>query len=159
MEKKYAIVPKTAELVKGAREKNIPVIFCNDAHLKGIDHELKFWGDHAIAGTEGAKVIPELEVCESDYIVPKRRYSGFFHTDLDLLLRELGVNTVVLIGLHTHMCVRHTAADAYQLGYDVVAIKDATNSFTAEDYEYGLSYLKGTYDAEITDTDTFLASL
>lgn len=67
-----AIVPKTAELVKGAREKNIPVIFCNDAHLKGIDHELKFWGDHAIAGTEGAKVIPELEVCESDYIVPKR---------------------------------------------------------------------------------------
>lgn len=57
------------------------------------------------------------------------------------------------------MCVRHTAADAYQLGYDVVAIKDATNSFTAEDYEYGLSYLKGTYDAEITDTDTFLASL
>ena len=135
------------------------VIFCNDAHLKGIDHELKFWGDHAIAGTEGAKVIPELEVCESDYIVPKRRYSGFFHTDLDLLLRELGVNTVVLTGLHTHMCVRHTAADAYQLGYDVVAIKDATNSFTAEDYEYGLSYLKGTYDAEITDTDTFLASL
>ncbi|MEE1426496.1 MAG: isochorismatase family cysteine hydrolase [Acutalibacteraceae bacterium] len=154
-----AIVPKTAELLNGAREKNIPVIFCNDAHLKGIDHELKFWGDHAIAGTEGAKVIPELEVCESDYIVPKRRYSGFFHTDLDLLLRELGVNTVVLTGLHTHMCVRHTAADAYQLGYDVVAIKDATNSFTAEDYEYGLSYLKGTYDAEITDTDTFLASL
>ena len=46
-----------------------------------------------------------------------------------------------------------------RLGYDVVAIKDATNSFTAEDYEYGLSYLKGTYDAEITDTDTFLASL
>ena len=147
------------EILEECAEKNIPVIFCNDAHLKGIDHELKFWGDHAIAGTEGAKVIPELEVCESDYIVPKRRYSGFFHTDLDLLLRELGVNTVVLTGLHTHMCVRHTAADAYQLGYDVVAIKDATNSFTAEDYEYGLSYLKGTYDAEITDTDTFLASL
>ena len=154
-----AIVHKTAELLNGAREKNIPVIFCNDAHLKGIDHELKLWGDHAIAGTDGAKVIPELGLCESDYVVPKRRYSGFFHTDLDLLLRELGVNTVVLTGLHTHMCVRHTAADAYQLGYDVVAIKDATNSFTAEDYEYGLSYLKGTYDAEITDTDTFLASL
>ena len=81
--------------------------------------------------------------------------------DVDLAdehTRNVG-NGVVLTGLHTHMCVRHTAADAYQLGYDVVAIKDATNSFTAEDYEYGLSYLKGTYDAEITDTDTFLASL
>ena len=107
------------------------------------------------AGTEGAKVIPELELCESDYVVPKRRYSGFFHTDLDLLLRELGVNTVVVTGLHTHMCVRHTSADAYQLGYDIVVIKDATNSFTAEDYEYGLKYLKDTYGAEITDTDTF----
>ena len=46
-----AIVPKTAELLNGAREKNIPVIFCNDAHLKGIDHELKLWGDHARART------------------------------------------------------------------------------------------------------------
>lgn len=154
-----AIVSKTAELLNGAREKNIPVIFCNDAHLKGIDHELKLWGDHAIAGTEGAKVIPELGLCESDYVVPKRRYSGFFHTDLDLLLQELGVNTVVVTGLHTHMCVRHTSADAYQLGYDIVVIKDATNSFTAEDYEYGLKYLKDTYGAEITDTDTFLASV
>ncbi len=154
-----AIVPKTAELLNGAREKNIPVIFCNDAHLKGIDHELKLWGDHAIAGTEGAKVIPELGLCESDYVVSKRRYSGFFHTDLDLLLQELGVNTVVVTGLHTHMCVRHTSADAYQLGYDIVVIKDATNSFTAEDYEYGLKYLKDTYGAEITDTDSFLASV
>ena len=82
-----AIVPKTAELLKGCREKGIPVVFCNDAHLKGIDHELKLWGDHAIAGTRGAEVIPELELSDKDYVVPKRRYSGFFHTDLDLLLK------------------------------------------------------------------------
>gem|GEM_PF-3890324 len=43
-------------------------------------------------------------------IVPKRRYSGFFQTDLDILLTELGVKTVVMTGLHTHMCVRHTSA-------------------------------------------------
>ncbi len=42
-------------------------------------------------------------------IVPKRRYSGFFQTDLDILLTELGVKTVVMTGLHTHMCVRHTS--------------------------------------------------
>ncbi len=153
------IVPKTAELLNGCREKNVPVIFCNDAHIKGIDHELKFWGDHAIAGTKGAEVIPELAVCDKDYIVPKRRYSGFFHTDLELLLRELGVDTVIMTGLHTHMCVRHTSADAYQSGFDVVVAKDATNSFTEEDYEYGLKYLKETYDAEISDVDTILASL
>lgn len=66
-----AIVPKTAELLNGAREKNIPVIFCNDAHLKGIDHELKLWGDHAIAGTEGAKVIPELDSARATMSFPR----------------------------------------------------------------------------------------
>ena len=115
-----AIVPKTAELLSGARKADIPVVFCNDAHVKGIDHELKLWGDHAIAGTKGAEVIPELNLCDKDYVVPKRRYSGFFHTDLDLLLKELDVVTVVMTGRHTHMCVRHTTAVAYFLGYNIV---------------------------------------
>ncbi len=151
-----AIVPKTAELLRAARKKGIPVIFCNDAHIKGIDHELKLWGEHAIAGTQGAQIIPQLEYTESDYIVPKRRYSGFFHTDLDLLLKELGVDTVIMTGLHTHMCVRHTSADAYQLGYNIVVASDATDSFTAEDYEYGIKYLKEVYGAEISDTSTLI---
>ncbi len=125
-----AVVPNIAKLLQGARKAGVPVIFCNDAHVKGIDRELKLWGEHAIAGTKGAEVIPELGVCERDYIVPKRRYSGFFHTDLDLLLKELGVDTVILTGLHTHMCVRHTAADAFCLGYNVVVAADGTDAFT-----------------------------
>lgn len=152
-----AIVPNVARLLRGARAAGVPVIFCNDAHLKGIDHELKLWGDHAIAGTPGAEVIPELELCDSDYVVPKRRYSGFFHTDLDLLLQELDVDTVIMTGLHTHMCVRHTSADAYQLGYQVVVASDATDAFTEEDYQSGLRYLKEVYGAEITDVDALLA--
>lgn len=143
-----AIVKPTAELLNKARENNVPVIFCNDAHIKGVDHELELWGDHAIAGTKGAEVIPELEVSDKDYIVPKRRYSGFFQTNLDILLRELKVDTVIVTGLHTHMCVRHTSADAYQLGYKVVVATEATNSFTKEDYEYGLKYLREVYGAE-----------
>jgi nicotinamidase-related amidase len=154
-----AIVPATAELLDAARDKGIPVIFCNDAHIAGIDRELKLWGDHAIAGTKGAEVIPELKLSYKDYVVPKRRYSGFFQTDLDLLLRELGVNTVIMTGLHAHMCVRHTSADAYQYGYDVVVAKDATDSFTEEDYNYGIKYLKDTYDAEISDVDSILKML
>ena len=121
-----AIVPATAELLDAARAAGVPVIFCNDAHIAGIDRELKLWGDHAIAGTEGAKVIPELKVSDKDYVVPKRRYSGFFQTDLDILLKELGVKTVIMTGLHTHMCVRHTSSDAYCLGYEVAVAKEAT---------------------------------
>lgn len=143
-----AIVPATAKLLDAARAAGVPVIFCNDAHLPGIDRELIIWGDHAIVGTKGAEVIPELNLCEKDYVVPKRRYSGFFQTDLDILLKELGVKTVILTGLHTHMCCRHTAADAFCLGYDVVVAKEATNSFTEEDYLGGLAYLKMCYGAD-----------
>ncbi|MBQ9475674.1 MAG: cysteine hydrolase [Bacteroidales bacterium] len=157
-ERAIAIVPETARLLKAAREAGVPVIFCNDAHRPKIDRELEIWGDHAIAGTKGAEVIPELELCDKDYVVPKRRYSGFFQTDLDILLKELGVNTVIMTGLHAHMCVRHTSADAFQLGYKVVVAKQATDSFTEQDYLYGLEYLKMCYGAEAYSNDELIAA-
>lgn len=152
------IVPATAALLDAAREAGVPVIFCNDAHLPGIDREFDLWGEHAIAGSEGAQVIPELKVGEKDYVVPKRRYSGFFQTDLDILLKELGVKTVIMSGLHTHMCVRHTSADAYCLGYDVVVAKDAVNAFTEEDHVSGLQYLKTCYGADAYSNEELISA-
>ena len=154
-----AIVPATAKLLDVAREAGVPVIFCNDAHIAGIDRELKLWGDHAIAGTKGAEVIPELKLSNKDFVVPKRRYSGFFQTDLDILLKELGVKTVIMTGLHAHMCVRHTSADAYCLGYDVVVAKEATDSFTEEDYISGLAYLKTCYGADTYTNEELITML
>lgn len=148
-ERGRAIIPDLAKLANAARRHNVPIIYSNDSHLKGIDHELKLWGDHAIRGTAGADVIPELTPTDTDYIIPKRRYSGFFETDMQILLKELQVDTVIITGLHTHMCCRHTTADAYFLGYDIVVPKETTNSFTEEDYTYGLKYLKEVYGANI----------
>ena len=158
-ERGKAIVPATAKLLDAARGAGVPVIFCNDAHIAGIDRELKLWGDHAIAGTKGAEVIPELKLSDKDFVVPKRRYSGFFQTDLDILLKELGVKTVIMTGLHAHMCVRHTSADAYCLGYDVVVAKEATDSFTEEDYIGGLAYLKTCYGADAYTNEELITML
>ena len=58
-----------------------------------------------------------------------------------------------MTGLHTHMCVRHTSAD----GYNVIVCKDATNSFTEEDYVSGLKYLKDVYGAEIYSADELIS--
>jgi nicotinamidase-related amidase len=149
-ERAERIIGPLTELIAAARKAGVPVIYANDAHLKGIDHELKLWGDHALAGTPGADVIPELAPAAGDYIVPKRRYSAFFQTDMKILLDELGVDTVAVCGMHTHMCCRHTAADAYQYGSDIIAPEDGLDAFTAEDHEAGMAYLKGTYGAEIT---------
>ena len=151
-----AIVPALANLLNKARQKGVYVIFCNDNHLKDVDGELKLWGDHAISGTKGAEIISELNTGAGDYIVNKRRYSGFFQTDLHLLLTELQVDTVILTGLHTHMCVRHTAADAYCWGYRIIVPTDTTDSFTEEDYVYGIKYLKEIYGADITDSDSLI---
>lgn len=153
------IVAPLAELLKAARERKVPVIYANDSHLKGVDKELKLWGDHAIRGTEGAEVIPELKAEEGDYTVTKRRYSGFFQTDMQLLLSELGVDTVIITGLHAHLCCRHTTADAYSYGYNIVVPRETINAFTEEDYQYGLKYLKDYYGAEICDLKDLIAKL
>lgn len=153
-----AMVPHLAKFLDEARELGIPVIFSNDSHLAGIDREFAVWGPHAIRGTKGAEVIPELHLdLKKDYVVPKMRYSGFFHTDLDLVLKQLGVDTVVMTGLHAHMCVRHTSADAFQLGYDVIACTDGMDAFTKEDYEYGVKYLKDVYGAKAYTGDELIA--
>ena len=149
-ERGIKMVPHCVELVEYARKKHIPVIFTNDAHLDKVDREFKVWGPHALVGTTGAEVIPELKLDHSkDYVINKRRYSGFFQTDLDALLRELGVDTVIMCGLHAHMCVRHTSADAFQLGYDVIAATECMDSFTKEDYEIGIKYLHDVYGAPL----------
>lgn len=141
-------------LVVAARKNNVPVIYSNDAHYPQDVEITRKWGNHAIKGSEGAKVIPELEPDETkDYIVEKRTYSDFYETGLDSLLRGLykgeGAKTVVLGGLHTHMCVRHTAADAFFRGYHIVIAKDGVEAFTQEDQEQGLKYLEYVYNAKI----------
>lgn len=148
-----AAVQGVVELADAARACGVPVVFCNDAHVAGVDRELSIWGDHAIVGTFGAQLIPELGSREGDFIVPKRRYSSFFQTDLDILLRELGVDTVVVAGLHTDACIRHTSADAFCLGYDVVVAKDATDSLTERDYLAGLEYLRKYYGAAVLSNE------
>jgi nicotinamidase-related amidase len=151
------IIPSIKKLVTAARQHGVPVIYSNDAHLPVDEEVVAKWGKHAIKGTKGAKVIPELEPTKKDYIVEKRTYSGFYETGLDTLLRSLnkgeGVKTVILTGLHTNMCVRHTAADAFFRGYKIIIAKDGVESFAKEDQEQGLAYLKNVYNAKVMTVD------
>jgi nicotinamidase-related amidase len=154
------IIPNLKRLVEAARENGVPVIYSNDAHYPQDVEVARKWGNHAIKGTEGAEVIPELKPVKEDYVVEKRTYSGFFETGLDSLLRSLysgeGVKTVVLGGLHTHMCVRHTAADAFFRGYRIIVAEDGVEAFTRKDHEEGLKYLENVYNAKIMTVDEII---
>ena len=141
-----------AELCKVARWKGIPVIFANDAHFEGIDHELELWGMHGIAGSPQAQPSPQLELQDGDFVVDKPKYSAFFQTRLRSLLGDLGTRTVVMCGFDTNICVKHTAADAYFNRFDIVVVEDATATFLIGDQQEGLEYMKKCYAARLATT-------
>jgi nicotinamidase-related amidase len=156
-ERAECIISNLKKLIEAAHKHNVPVIYSNDAHFPEDAEVIQRWGKHAIKGTKGAEVIPQLKPTKKDYIVEKRTYSGFYETGLDSLLRSLyaseGVKTVILAGLHTHMCVRHTAADAFFRGYKIIIAKDGVEAFTQEDHEQGLKYLEYVYNAKLMTVD------
>jgi nicotinamidase-related amidase len=151
------IIPNIRDLVEKARSdrKDWLVVYANDAHLPE-DFELKVWGEHAMAGTPGAEIISELASTKEDFVLPKRTYSSFYETGLDPLLRQFGVDTVVLTGQHTNICLRHTTAEAFFRGYQVIVPKDAVEAISEEDHQAGLSYLETMYKADLPYTKEVL---
>lgn len=101
-----------------------------------------------------------MKPTRKDYIVEKRTYSGFYETGLDPLLRSMyggrGADVVILGGLHTNICVRHTAADAFFRGYKITIAKDGVETFTREEHEQGLRYLEHVYNAKIETVDEII---
>ncbi len=160
-ERAARIVPNLKKLIEEARKHGVPVIYSNDAHYKNDFEVVHKWGGHAIKGTQGAQVIPELAPREEDFIVEKRTYSGFYETGLESLLRSLyggkGVDMVILGGLHTHICVRHTSADAFFRGYRIEIASDGVEAFSQKDHEEGLKYLKEVYNAEVKTVNEIVA--
>lgn len=148
-ERTRSILPTMRRFLDAARRTGRPVVYVGDAHLPH-DPEIAIWGEHAMKGTPEAETVADLRPQPGDYVLEKRTYSAFYETGLDLLLRSLGVDTVVITGLHTNICDRHTAADAFARGYRIVVPEDCVNAFTEEDHRSGLEYLKAIYGARIT---------
>ena len=153
------IVAPLERLLAAARSRGIPVVYANDAHLAGIDGELRLWGVHAMAGSDGARVTPSLAPQEGDYVLEKRRYSAFFQTGLHLLLRELNVDTLVLTGVQAHICLCHTAADAFYWNYHLEVPEDGAEAFDEDCYRLAFRWLKDMYGVGKTDVDAVIASM
>jgi nicotinamidase-related amidase len=156
-ERATAIVPKIRNLLDQARKSGLPVIYVTDSHLAEADREFDVWPAHAVEGTWGAQVVYEIKPKEGDHHILKRRYSCFYATGLDALLRELGVGSLVLTGLVTNICVQHTAADAFFRGYRVIVPRDCVEAPTGEAQRSSLSYMEEMYKAEITTLEDLIA--
>jgi nicotinamidase-related amidase len=114
-------------------------------------------------GTKGAQVIKELAPRKSDYVVPKSGYSSFHETELDDVLRSLhggrGANTLVIAGVTTDCCVRHTAADAFFRRYEVEVLEDGVDAFTEVQHRVGLQYIRYWYLCNVSSSKQLMKKL
>ncbi|MFW6159668.1 MAG: cysteine hydrolase family protein [Acidobacteriota bacterium] len=124
------------------------VVFICDSHEKN-DPEFKIFPPHCIQGTEGAKIIEELPVGENDPIVYKSRYSAFYNTDLDIILKKNNIQKVYVVGVCTSICVMDTVGDLRNRDYPVFVFEDGVADFDPEAYQFFLKRMKNIYGAII----------
>ena len=109
------ILASIKHILEAARQSGVMVVHTTESHIPG-DHPDFEWDKlppHCIEGSFSAQLVEAIEVLPGEYRVTKRRFSAFFATDLDLILRETGVRRLLVVGVKTHVCVRATVQDAF----------------------------------------------
>jgi len=134
IEEYLKIVPRIKELIQQARARAIPVVFACDSFL---ENDFFFQGNrgYCLRGSQGAEVIDELKPEAEDVVMPKRRFSAFFKTFLDQALRNDGVDTVVITGINTEVCVYSTALDAVAHDFYAIVLEDCSASRNRKAHE------------------------
>lgn len=144
------VIPFIKGEIEKARTEGRPVIYICDSHEPDDREFERFgWPPHAVKGTEGARIVEELEPHEGDIIIEKTTYSGFYNTKLDETLKNLGIDSLRLTGCVTHICVMFTASDATLRGYNVTVVKEGVAGLSLEDHEAALRIMKNVMGARI----------
>ncbi len=154
------LMPQQKALIAAARENGVPVIFVVDSHRKNMrrDREWVKRTPHGTEDTWATEVIEDLDVQDDDIMVVKHRYSAFFQTDLDLVLKDMLVSQLVVCGLVTNICVRSTVHDAFFEGYDVVVPHDACAATGPREHLSTL-YDIATHFGVVADTDAVIEGM
>ncbi|MEO6661445.1 MAG: isochorismatase family cysteine hydrolase [Burkholderiaceae bacterium] len=154
------LLPAQRAVIASARALEVPIFWiiqCHDPRLRR-DRELLKRGSHCLIGSWGAEIIDELQPQESDFRVPKHRYSAFFQTNLDLLLKDMQCDQLVVFGIVTNICVRSTVHDAFFEGYEVVVPEDCCSATGPREQESSL-YDIATHFGVVSRSDLVIDSL
>jgi nicotinamidase/pyrazinamidase len=145
------VVPNLKSEIAEARKTGVPVIYICDSHDENdLEFERMGWPAHAVEGSEGAKVFDELKPLPEDTMVTKKRYSGFYGTSLETVLKEKGITGLLVTGCVTNICILYTVADAVQRGYKVKVLANCIAGLNREDHEFALKQMREVLGAEIT---------
>ncbi len=118
VEENKKIIPNIKQLLEKERAQGSAIVYVCDSHAPD-DKEFEIWPKHCVEGTKGAEIVDELKPQEGDFIVKKTTYDGFFRTNLDELLRNLGVDYLIIVGCVINICILYTASSAVLRGYKV----------------------------------------
>ena len=152
------VIPTIGKLIKKCRNARIPIFYTQAVReSSGIDlltrtHKILPKSRERIRkrpicvrGTWDADIVDDIKPSDGDYIVIKRRDSAFQDTEIVVWLRSLRVDTLIFSGIDTSICVETSLRDAFNFGYDVVLISDATASNSTKHYESTLENVKNYY--------------
>jgi len=152
------------DLVDAAHANDIPVIFIQEVHRPDlIDFGRELDGDedvHCLDGdprTEIAK--EEMGFQKGDYMVPKRRYSAFFGTDFEILLRGLKVDTLILCGGLTDVCVHYTFVDGHQSDYFCRVVEDCVGGSSIEAHQAALNAMEYLQTGAVQTREAIIAAM
>jgi ureidoacrylate peracid hydrolase len=161
------IIPKVKELIEFCRTKKIPTFYTEAVReASGIDlltrfhrllplaREERLKVPITVRGTWDAQTIDEIKPAENDLIVIKRRDGAFQDTELRVWLQSEGINTLVFCGIDTSICVETSLREAFNIGYDVILVSDATASGNKRHYETTLERVRDYYGL-VLDTNRF----
>jgi gluconolactonase len=141
-------VANVADLAAACRSAGVPVIhvwYIVEKGAAGLKQNAPLFegvkeSDGLVRGTWGAAPADGLEPQEGDHVVEKMRMNGFFQTRLDVLLRGLGAETILITGAWTNMSIEHTARHGADAGYEVVVASDGTSTISEEWQHAALNY-------------------
>jgi nicotinamidase-related amidase len=138
---------RARQVIDAARTGNIPIIFLQEIHRRtGVDFGRELDGDedeHLVEDWPGTPIAADVVgLRPDDYVIQKRRYSGFIGTDLEILLRGLKAETLVLVGALTNVCVHYTFADAHQRDYFVRVVEDCVGGSSRAAHDAALEQME-----------------
>lgn len=146
-----AIISKIKHLISTFRESGRPIIFTRHVHHpERIDVGIMgwWWEGMCIEGSTESEIHDDLRPLQNEKIIFKHRYSAFYNTDLEIILRCLNIKDLVISGIMTNMCCESTARDAYNRDYRVFFLADGTGSINEEmhcasllNLSFGFSYI------------------
>lgn len=155
------ILPKIKSLIDICRNNNIHVIYTRHAHHESETDTgiMKWWWEGmCLENSPESLVTDEIAPLPNERVIIKRRYSAFYNTDLEIILRCMGIEDLIICGIMTNMCCESTARDAYYRDYNVYFPADATGSITEEMHLASLLNLAFGF-AYVTDTNSIIKEI